>query len=264
MRLAAVQMEPRFGDVAANLRKARELITSVKADLFVLPELFNTGYLFRDRQETASFAEPFPEGETPGFILDLSAQTGAVIVGGFAERSRDGRIFNSAVMADQGRLLGCYRKIHLFDREKQWFDPADRPARVLESSAGRLGPMICFDWIFPETARALALSGAQILVHAANLVMPYCQDAMITRCLENGVFAVTANRIGTDQRQSGSITFTGRSQITGRRGERLAQASLDREEVIIAEIHPALADDKMVNRANHLLRDRRPAFYGHL
>ncbi len=264
IRVAAVQMEPHFGHVGANLQKARQLIASSEADLYVLPELFSTGYLFKDRQETASYAEPFPEGRTSSFLADVSAETGAVIVGGFAEKTRDGRIYNSAAIADNGKLLGCYRKIHLFDRELDWFDSGDQPPRVMESSAGRLGPMVCFDWIFPETARCLALGGAQIIAHPANLVMPYCQDAMVTRCLENRVFAVTANRVGHEERGAANLCFTGRSQITGHRGERLARAEAEAEEVIVARIDPALADDKNQNRANNLFRDRRPGFYGQL
>ena len=264
VRIAAVQMHPRLGDCPGNLRRAEALVRARPADLYVLPELFNTGYLFADRQDAERCAEPYPEGRTARFLADLSAETKTVIVGGFAERSRDGRIYNAAAVADQGRLLACYRKIHLFDPEWDWFDSGNRPPAVVASSVGRLGPLICFDWIFPETARCLALGGAQILVHSANLVMPYCQDAMFTRCVENRLFAVTANRIGTDERGGQRLTFTGASQITGHAGERLAKASSDREEVLVAEIDPALADDKYINPANHLFRDRRPGFYGKL
>ena len=125
-------------------------------------------------------------------------------------------------------------------------DEVTHAPHVVNTSIGRVGMMICFDWIFPETARCLALAGAQILAHATNLVMPYCQSAMLTRCIENRVFAVTANRIGEEDRAGTRIAFTGRSQITGHTGERLAQASHDGEEVISAELDPALADDKQV------------------
>jgi predicted amidohydrolase len=264
IRAAAIQMHPQFGDCAGNLRRAEDLIKAHPADLYVLPELFNTGYLFCGRQEVEEYAEAYPDGQTARFLADLSGDTRSVIVGGFAERSREGRIYNAAAIGDRGRLLACYRKIHLFDQEWDWFDSGNRPPAVIASSAGRLGPMICFDWIFPETARCLALAGAQILVHAANLVMPYCQDAMFTRCVENRLFGITANRIGTDSRGGQQLTFTGGSQITGHAGERLAKASTDREEVLVTEIDPGLADDKYINPANHLFRDRRPGFYSRL
>jgi len=264
IRIAAVQMHPAFGDPQGNRARARALIESCEADLYVLPELYATGYLFLDRQETASYAEPFPDGETIRSLCELSAATGSVVVAGYPERSAEGRVYNSAAVVDAGDPLFSYRKIHLFDHERSWFDPGDRPPQVIETSVGRIGPMICFDWIFPETARCLALAGAQILVHCANLVLPYCQDAMITRCIENRVFAVTANRIGTDERGDASLTFTGRSQLTGHHGERLVQASLDREEVIVSEITPEEADDKQVTPRNHIVSDRRPGLYGQL
>jgi predicted amidohydrolase len=264
MRVAAVQTSPRFGDVEYNLECARALLASTQADLYVLPELFSTGYLFADRKETAALAEPFPDGRTCAFLRALSSERRAVIVGGFAERSPDGRIHNAAAICDRGQALACYRKIHLFDQEFAWFDAGTEPPRVVRTSAGRLGTMICFDWIFPETMRCLALAGAQIVAHAANLVLPHCPDAMVTRCLENRVFAVTANRVGTDEREHGRLAFIGRSQITGTRGERLVQASPGGEEVITAEIDPARADDKQITPGNHLFADRRPGLYGRM
>jgi len=264
MRVAAVQMSPRFGEIELNLERARALIAATPADVYVLPELFNTGYLFADRRETAALAEPFSDGRTCRCLRELSADRCAVVVGGFAERSPDGRLHNAAALCDRGEPLACYRKIHLFGQELSWFDAGCEPPRVWATSAGRLGLMICFDWIFPETMRCLALGGAQLVVHAANLVLPYCPDAMVTRCLENHVFAVTANRAGADEREHGRLEFIGRSQITGCRGERLAQAAPDREEVITAEIDLAQADDKQITPTNHLFADRRPGLYGRL
>jgi len=264
MRIAAVQTSPLFGEGERNLEAARALILSHAADLYVLPEVFATGYLFRDRAEAAAFAEEYPGGRTCRFLEDLSRETGAVIAGGFVERSPEGGLFNSGALFDRGRPLTCYRKIQLFDRERLWCDPGDRPPRAYASSAGTVGPLICFDWIFPEIARCLALSGARILVHMVNLVLPYCQDAMVTRCLENRVFAVTANRVGSDAREGMEVRFTGRSQITGPDGRRLAQASPDRAEVILAEIDPAEADEKSLSARNDLFRDRRPGLYRRL
>ncbi|MFH1145117.1 MAG: nitrilase-related carbon-nitrogen hydrolase, partial [Candidatus Eisenbacteria bacterium] len=188
-RIAAVQTLPRFGDLAHNLGQARDLIRSRPADLYVLPELFSTGYFFAGREEVGRLAEEYPGGPACRFLSDLSLEVDAVIAGGFAEKTRDGRLYNSGAIFDGGSPVACYRKIHLFDREKAWFDGGDLRPRSHASRAGRLGPLICFDWIFPETTRCLALAGAQILVHMANLVMPYCQAAMVTRCIENRVFA---------------------------------------------------------------------------
>lgn len=258
--VAAVQTDPVFGSVPANQTRAAELVRSTPAQLYVLPELFNTGYLFASRDELASLAEPFDGGATVEFLTALSAETNSVIVAGFAELCGD-KLYNSAAICDQGRAVACYRKIHLFNTEKTIFDAGDSPPPVIETSAGRLGPMICFDWIFPETMRCLALGGAQIVAHCANLVLPYCQEAMVTRTLENRVFAITANRIGTDERAGQCFDFTGSSQITGHNGKRLARADDITETVITAEITPSLADEKSLNPYNHLMNDRKPHLY---
>jgi len=264
IRLAAVQTAPRFGDLEANLGQAQQLVRSAAADLYVLPELFASGYLFADRDEVATQAEAFHQGPTGRFLAALSAERQAVIAGGFPERTPDGRLYNAGALFDRGRPLACYRKIHLFDNEWDWFDAGDLSPQAVPSSAGRLGPLICFDWIYPETARCLALGGAQVLVHMANLVMPYCQDAMVTRCLENRLFAITANRVGADRRGEREIAFTGQSQITAPSGARLARASSDHAEVIVAEVDIEEADEKRINPRNDLFRGRRPGLYGRL
>ena len=121
--------------------------------------------------------------------------------------------------------------------------------------------MICFDWIFPEIARTLALKGADILCHSTNLVLPFCQDAMVTRCIENRVFALTANRVGTERRAGQELTFTGRSQVVTPRGEILTRADVVGEGVFIIEIDPLLARNKAITDVNDVLGDRRPELY---
>ncbi len=280
IRIAAVQTNPRFGEVEGNLAQAAALVRSQPAALYVLPELFASGYLFRDRAEAARYGEEYPAGPVCRFLANLSRERAAVVAAGFVERTRDGRLYNAGALFEGGRPLGCYRKIHLFDREWDWFDPGDAAPRVYPSGAGMIGPLICFDWIFPETARCLALDGATILAHMANLVLPFCQDAMITRCLENRLFAVTANRVGQDARDGRAVAFTGESQIVGPDGRRLATASSTQAEVIVAEIDvsraeskrtegsgPAHRDAGRTNARDHghggrdLFTDRRPGLY---
>jgi predicted amidohydrolase len=120
--------------------------------------------------------------------------------------------------------------------------------------------LICFDWIFPETMRTLALKGAQVILHAANLVMPYCPDAMVTRALENRVFIVTADRIGEEKRNGKEYKFVGKSQIVAPNGEVLIRAE-DEECVKIVDIDPVIALDKKVNDFNDLFADRREDLY---
>jgi predicted amidohydrolase len=245
-----------------NVRRALQLIASVKADLYVLPELFSSGYLFTAREEVHSLAETFPDGPTCQALIETSKRYQCHIVAGLPEQA-GGQTFNSSILVGPQGYLATYRKIHLFDEEKLWFSPGDRPFAVYDIGPARLGMMICFDWIFPESMRSLTLAGADIVCHSANLVLPWCQKAMTTRCLENGVFAVTANRVGTDRRADKSLHFTGASQITGPRGDILAQAGKSIEEIKVVNIDPQQAREKWLNSRNHLIQDRRPGLYRH-
>jgi predicted amidohydrolase len=260
-KIGFVQTSPRFGDKAGNFREITGLLSGVKADLIVLPELFATGYTFTSPDEVESLAEETHHpGETSDFLKDISSLTGAVIVGGFPEKEK-GEYFNSSMMVYQDKTIGIYRKIHLFQKEKNWFRPGNRPLEVYKVKGMRIGMMICFDWIFPETCRSLALKGVQVVAHPSNLVLPYCQQAMVTRCLENRVFAVTANRIGTEKRGDEENAFTGGSQVTSCDGTVLSSAPADRNCLALAEIDPDRSDNKRINEFNDILKDRRPEFY---
>jgi len=263
MRVGYIQFCPRFADKEYNLSRAEELIRGVEADLLVLPELFSTGYLFLFKGEVAKAAEPIPDGHTARFLLKLAHEKRVHLVAGLVEE-KNRRLYNSAVLVSPRGWVRTYQKSHLFVDEKSFYHPGDTGFQVFDIGAARLGLMICFDWIYPESARVLALRGADIICHPANLVLPFCQKAMITRCLENGVFAITANRIGTESRGDKSLTYSGMSQITGPRGEVLAQASADEEVVGVVEIDPLKARDKKVTERNDLLADRRPELYGDL
>ena len=124
--------------------------------------------------------------------------------------------------------------------------------------------MICFDWIFPEVARVLALQGADLICHPSNLVLQHCQKAMLTRSLENSVYSVTANRTGKEIRPRGELSFTGNSQIVGPKGNIMAQSNSQEDEVVVQEIDLAIARDKSITENNDLLGDRRPEFYNSL
>ena len=122
--------------------------------------------------------------------------------------------------------------------------------------------MICFDWFFPESARTLAFRGADVIAHPSNLILPHCPDAMVTRCIENKVFTVTANRTGSEQRgDKEKLMFIGKSQITSPKGEILYRASGDREELTVIEIAVEKARDKNLNSMNNLFSDRKKEFY---
>ncbi|MFB3908025.1 MAG: nitrilase-related carbon-nitrogen hydrolase [Candidatus Eisenbacteria bacterium] len=261
MRVGVVQIQPVFGDAEANVRLVKEAIGQRRADLWVLPELFSTGYLFGNRETLERLAEPVPQGPTARALIDLAGRLDAAFVAGIAERAPSGRIYNASIAVDATGIRGIYRKVHLFDREVLWFDSGDLPFSVVDLRGARVGMMICFDWIYPEAARTLTLLGAQVIAHPSNLVLPFCQSAMVTRALENRVFTVTTNRIGAEERGGVRLEFTGGSRIVGPRGAVLADAPGAEPAAIAVDIDPAEADEKHATPRNHLLLGRRPDFY---
>ncbi|MCF7810217.1 hypothetical protein K9N50_04430 [bacterium] len=263
IKAACGQFNPVFGDTKSNINKICCMTEEARSDLIVFPELASSGYEFKDRNELKSLALDFNSGAEIKRLKQTAKETNTYIVVGLAEKDRD-KLYNSAILLMPDGKTHTYRKNHLFDREKALFDRGDKPFSVVETPIGRIGLMICFDWIFPEAARLLSLGGAQIICHPSNLVLSFCQRAMFARSVENGVFTITCNRIGTESRTDRALTFTGGSQILGNRGETLAQAGTDTEEIISAEIKPVLADEKMITMNNHILNDRRTELYGRL
>lgn len=263
--VALLQTEPSFGEVVANLDRVDAAIEGLRCDLLVLPELFASGYAFADRAELASLAEPASGGPTSERMRTWSRHTGALVVGGFPERA-DGKTYNAALLAAHGEVVGSYRKLHLFGFERELFDRGDTPLTVHEHRGLRTGTMVCFDWIFPEAARALALLGADVIAHPSNLVLPgWCQRAMEIRGLENRVFTATANRVGREHRPPRpALAFTGRSQITSPAGEVLARAPEGESALVTARIDLQQARAKSIPSGNDLWAERRPDQYGRL
>ena len=259
IKVGYVQTSPQFGDKEKNFEQIENLLGDVKADLIVLPELFATGYTFISKDEALPLAE-HQKGKTSQFLIKVSKMTGAILIGGYIEQEGN-NIYNSALIVSKNRVIDSYRKIHLYFKEKLWFSPGDKPLKVYDVNNLKIGIMICFDWIFPEVARSLALLGADVIAHPANLVLPYCQKAMITRCLENRVYSVTANRIGQEQRGDDNFKFTGASQITSYDGKALSSAPKDKIYKDFINIDIKAARNKKLNQFNNIFEDRRPRFY---
>ncbi len=260
MRVAALQFQPEFGRIEENIAHVDSLLDGARADLFVLPELCFSGYTFASLDEAKALSEPAVGGFSVGKMADLSLKLNAAIVFGFPERSPEG-LYNSCAFVGPDGETRIYRKLHLFMHEKDWFLPGDGPLEPFNYRGCRVGMMICFDWIFPETARTLALKGAHLVCHPANLVLPYCQAAMVTRCIENRIFAITANRTGIETRGGQENRFTGRSQIVSPGGKILFSGSGDKDELGFADIDYKESEDKAVNVKNNLWADRRQQYY---
>ncbi|MGE5175346.1 MAG: nitrilase-related carbon-nitrogen hydrolase [Hyphomicrobiales bacterium] len=257
------QFTPAYGRPEENAARMEDAVRASRADLLVCPELATSGYLYLERPALERVAESVPSGPSVARLARAAQETGTAVVFGLPERDGD-RIYNSAVLLTPGGAAVTYRKAHLFDTETLVFDRSGASPRHGSVAGADVGLMICFDWRFPETARVLALEGADVIAHPANLVHPYCQDAMITRSLENRVFTITSSRTGSDTAGGVTIPFAGRSQIVSPSGERLAVADATEECVRTATIDPAAARDKRVTARNDLLGDRRTDLYGPL
>jgi predicted amidohydrolase len=263
-RIALMQTRPKLAAREANLAAMLSAAAPLEADLFLYPELATSGYAFENRQELLRLAESREGGQGLLLLQDLADRKQAAVIAGLP-LAEGARLFNAAVLLRPGERAVFYRKLHLFDREKEIFDPGDRAPEAHAWRGLRLGLMICFDWIFPEMARLLALAGADLIAHCANLVLPHCQDAMRTRALENGVFCATANRVGRERYADGQeLRFTGRSQLIDPRGRRLAMLGARAGGAAVLSIDPAEARDKSLTPRNRLLADRRPEHYGGL
>lgn len=259
--VSVLQYEPLFLQPEANLNKLIPMIRGINSDLVVLPELALTGYVFATLEEVSRVAESIPDGKCFKTLQKLSEERKISICYGFPERE-DQVFYNSSALINPDGTYHIYRKIHLFFREKLFFAPGNKAFFVCEAKKQvKIGMMVCFDWQFPEAARSLALKGAQIICHPSNLVLPWCQEAMKTRSLENRVFSITANRVGTETNGEHSEYFTGGSQILSTRGDILIRMNDSEEAVYSVEIDPDLALDKQVTEHNNAFGDRRPSMY---
>ena len=258
MRTHIIQFAPVFGNIDANIRKIRKIAGKIKTtDLIVLPELASTGYKFRDRDEAIVLSERVENSRYLEALAGIASEKRCYVISGFNEREGE-KLYNSSVLMGPDGIIGIYRKLHLFWDEKKIFEPGNLGLPVFDTEIGKIGMLICFDWMFPEAWRVLALKGAHIIAHPANLVLPYCQSVTPSYSLVNRLFIITANRLGTEE----NLTFTGNSIITDPRGEVIAYGHIDKEEVITADIDTQLAENKMITPENDAFKDRRNDVYG--
>ncbi len=229
--VAACQHDPVPGDVRANLGRAVALVERAAdqgAQLAVLPELFNTGYymfaLFRQ------LAEP-RDGPSTGVLKELARRRGVTVVAGIAERDDTDLLYNTAVIVTPRGLEGHYRKVHLWDREREMFEAGNNPP-VLATSLGYLAVLVCYDLEYPEAAEQVRSLGARLLAAPAAFGNEALWVATITaRARELGVPVVAANRVGLE----GDTRFCGRSMVLDGEGNVLADAGHE-EGIAMAEV----------------------------
>ncbi len=258
MKAGFIQLAPVLGNPGATMERIDQLLpVAAAADLIVLPEMCNSGYNFQSPQQARELSEVAETGPFVSYLESACARHNLFVVAGLTERD-GGRLYNSAVLVGPKGYVAKYRKLHLFLDEKDLFTPGDLGLPVFDIGICRLGILICFDWVFPETWRVLALRGADVVCHPSNLVIPgLAQRAIPVQALMNRIYVVTANRYGTE----GALTFTGLSLIADPNGSILARANATGDEVRVVDIDVKLARDKKVTPRNDVLADRRPQEY---
>jgi N-carbamoylputrescine amidase len=270
-------------DPAANTRAAQEQVRAAAkagAEVICLPELYRSEY-FCQREDAALFdlAETVPGPSTQAFA-PLARELGVVIIVPLFEKRAAGLYHNSAVIIDaSGETAGLYRKMHIPDDpayyEKFYFTPGDTGFKAFDTKFGRIGTLICWDQWYPEGARLTALQGASVLFfptaigwhpHEKEQVGAAQRDAWQTvqrgHAVANGCYVAAANRIGHEVPPGGGagIQFWGSSFIADPQGQILAEASTDREQILLAEVDLERIED--VRRNWPFLRDRRIDAYG--
>ncbi|WP_276359374.1 carbon-nitrogen hydrolase [Daejeonella sp. H1SJ63] len=266
-----------------NLKKCISWVRDAAAkgaEVISLPELYSSHY-FCQSEDTANFslAEPLYSTSFTAFSA-LAKELGVVIIVPFFERRMAGIYHNSAYIIDtDGTEAGLYRKMHIPDDphfyEKFYFTPGDIGFKTFPTKIGKIGTLICWDQWYPEAARLTAMQGAEVLFYPTAIGWHPLEKArygekqhnawmtvMKGHAVANGVYVAAANRIGLEQYIPGTagIQFWGSSFIAGPQGEILAQASHDREEILIAEVDLQLQEDVRQNWP--FFRDRRIDAFG--
>ncbi len=282
--VSAVQMHC-TRDVQENIALAENLVREAAkngAQVILLPELFERQYFCQERRyEYYRFAKPTAENDAVRHFSKLAGELKAVIPVSFYERDGN-RLFNSAAMIDaDGEVLGVYRKTHIPDdhyyQEKFYFTPGDTGFRAWSTKYARIGVGICWDQWFPESARCMALEGAEILLYPTAIgsepvldtdSMPHWRRAMQGHAAANVMPVIAANRFGTENvepcdangGQKSALTFYGSSFMTDCTGGIIADAGRDGDKVITAEYDLDEIDEMRLSWG--LFRDRRPGKYG--
>ena len=261
-RAAAVQTMAKLGDVEYNLDLSeRHIMEAVKqgANVVVLPECMNSGYLFDSPEHARKLAESL-DGPFVSGLAAICQREGIYIASGITEwDAEQEKIFNSGVLLNgSGEIILHYQKQFLATHDQRWFDVGQKGCPVVDTELGRIGLLICFDARMPEIARCLALKGAEVLLDMANFfALDQAEMWGPARAYENGIWLVAATKAGYER----SIYYPGGSMIVDPRGQVRARLAEDTHGVIVEDIFPEEARNKSIYGRNDRFEDRRPDAY---
>ncbi len=255
MKIGFIQFAPRFGNKKTNLKKIRRLIASVGTDLLVFPEMCTTGYMVKNKMELRKLAEVIPNGQTIRELTQIAKENNSCLIVGMPEIYR-GKIFSTAVVISPKGVIAKHQKSHLFLKEKFLFNKGETKPTLFKWKGINIGLGVCYDYMFPEYWRTLALKKADIFCNVANFVYDYGFTLMRSRSIENGVYSITVNRTGIERGQK----FRGGSEIISNRGK-IIKKSGRREEIYVVDLNLLKSRNKKWNKYNDLLEDRRLEMY---
>lgn len=268
VRVASCQLQTDVEHPAESARRTQAAIVdaiAAGAQIVVVPELSNSGYIFRSLEEARAAAVP-ADGELLRAWAAEAARNDALVIGGFCELGPDGHLYNSSALVDSDGVQAVYRKVHLWDEESRWFRPGEAPAPVVETRYGRIGLAICYDIEFPELMRGLALQGADLIALPANWpkdevaaeVRPILHSLAASTAYLNKVFVAACDRCGAER----GVEFQGGSVIAGPDAGFCAGPVEDRgAEILLAECDLAQSRNKRTSNRNDAFADRRPELY---
>ncbi|WP_197442211.1 carbon-nitrogen hydrolase family protein [Thalassoglobus polymorphus] len=267
MKVAAVQVDVKIGEVEQNLAQTIELIgetRSAGAELTIFPECALTGYCYSDLNEARQFAQNIP-GPATDLIVKALQEFGGYAIFGMLEPSPEG-VYNVAVLAGPNGVIGVYRKIHLPGLGVDQFATfGDRPFEVYDLGEIKVGIGICYDSAFPESIRIMAIQGADLIALPTNFptgAEQMTKFVMNTRSMENKVYFAAVNRVGEER----GFRFIGETVITDPTGNTISKGSGKDEEILYFDVDPEKSRNKRIDRvpgkhAIDRLADRRPEMY---
>lgn len=206
-------------DREQNFEIIQRYLSQKSYELVVLPELALCGYLFENQEALKQAAERVPEGESVRRMAELSQKYQCAVVFGMAEMD-SGKLYNTAVVVDRGRYVGKYRKLHLSDFEKKYFDRGDSNG-VFEVNGMKIGVQICFDLWFPEVSREQIRQGAELLCVLANFGGETTWKISKIRAIENLTPLILCNRVGQETIPGMDAVFLGNSTVIDAQGNSL-------------------------------------------
>ena len=262
IRSALVQMDCTVRGKEGNLSKALGFLDELKgkADIVCFPELFTTGYnLDLIGDDFYELAEPIP-GPTTELMGQKAKGYGLAILGTIVERdnAKGGVLYDTTFLLDvKGRLVGKYRKSHLYPAEHRYFRAGDR-LPIFDLGGLTVGVAICFEHAFPQIFTILALQGAEVVFIPSAVPVGYEYLLNLRTCAraqDNQFFTVAVNRVGRE----GDVTYCGLSKVVDPKGEVIAEASRDKEELLVAELDLSLILEE--RKQEPVLRSQRPELY---